>query len=84
MSTPLSSYKRLIAQGSMSGFTWAPVYVCYGNNNRTNMLRVPLGGGRVECRAADMSTNLYLGAFRIDTHHPSLHLAPLWRKAGQR
>jgi glutamine synthetase len=46
----------------MSGFTWAPIYVCYGNNNRTNMLRIPLAGGRVECRAADISSNLYLGA----------------------
>ncbi|MGB3494289.1 MAG: type III glutamate--ammonia ligase [Elainellaceae cyanobacterium] len=58
----VNSYKRLVRQGSMSGFTWAPVYICYGNNNRTNMLRIPLAGGRVECRAADISTNLYLGA----------------------
>ena len=58
----VNSYKRLVARGSMSGFTWAPVYVCYGNNNRTNMLRIPLAGGRVECRAADISSNLYLGA----------------------
>eukprot|EP00850_Spirogloea_muscicola_P000890 SM000003S11135 [mRNA] locus=s3:1180064:1183731:- [translate_table: standard] len=61
----VNSYKRLIAQGSMSGFTWAPVYVCYGGNNRTNMLRIPMSGGRVECRAADISTNLYLGAAMI-------------------
>jgi glutamine synthetase len=58
----VNSYKRLVARGSMSGFTWAPIYVCYGNNNRTNMLRIPMGGGRVECRAADISGNLYLGA----------------------
>lgn len=61
----VNSYKRLVARGSMSGFTWAPVYICYGNNNRTNMLRIPLAGGRVECRAADISTNLYLGAAMI-------------------
>jgi len=61
----VNSYKRLVRQGSMSGFTWAPVYVCYGNNNRTNMLRIPMGGGRVECRAADIATNLYLGAAMI-------------------
>ncbi len=61
----VNSYKRLLRQGSMSGFTWAPVYICYGNNNRTNMLRIPLAGGRVECRAADISTNLYLGAAMI-------------------
>ena len=61
----VNSYKRLVPRGSMSGFTWAPVYICYGNNNRTNMLRIPLGGGRVECRAADISTNPYLGAAMI-------------------
>ncbi|MEO0349565.1 MAG: type III glutamate--ammonia ligase [Cyanobacteria bacterium P01_A01_bin.15] len=61
----VNSYKRLVRKGSMSGFTWAPVYICYGNNNRTNMLRIPLGGGRVECRAADIATNLYLGAAMI-------------------
>ncbi|RZM79902.1 type III glutamate--ammonia ligase [Leptolyngbya iicbica LK] len=61
----VNSYKRLIRKGSMSGFTWAPVYICYGNNNRTNMLRIPLAGGRVECRAADIATNLYLGAAMI-------------------
>jgi glutamine synthetase len=61
----VNSYKRLVPKGSMSGFTWAPVYICYGNNNRTNMLRIPLGGGRVECRAADISTNLYLGAAMV-------------------
>jgi glutamine synthetase len=58
----VNSYKRLVAQGSMSGFTWAPVFICYGNNNRTNMLRIPSAGGRVECRAADISCNPYLGA----------------------
>ena len=61
----VNSYKRLVAQGSMSGFTWAPVFVCYGNNNRTNMLRIPSPGGRVECRAADISCNLYLGGAMI-------------------
>ena len=58
----VNSYKRLVRKGSMSGSTWAPVFVSYGNNNRTNMLRVPLAGGRVECRAADISCNPYLGA----------------------
>jgi glutamine synthetase len=58
----VNSYKRLVKRGAMSGSTWAPVFACYGNNNRTNMLRVPMGGGRVECRAADSSMNSYLGA----------------------
>jgi glutamine synthetase len=58
----VNSYKRLVKQGSMSGLTWAPVFACYGDNNRTNMLRIPRGGGRVECRAADSANNPYLGA----------------------
>jgi glutamine synthetase len=58
----VNSYKRLVRQGSMSGFTWAPVFICYGNNNRTNMIRVPMAGGRIECRAADIACNPYLGA----------------------
>ena len=58
----VNSYKRLVVQGSMSGFTWAPVFICYGNNNRTNMLRIPAAGGRVECRAADSACNPYLAS----------------------
>lgn len=58
----VNSYKRLVMKGSMSGFTWAPVFVCYGNNNRTNTIRVPRDGGRVELRAADSACNPYLGA----------------------
>lgn len=58
----VNSYKRLILRGSMSGFTWAPVFVCYGNNNRTNTVRIPLAGGRMELRAADSACNPYLGA----------------------
>jgi glutamine synthetase len=57
----VNSYKRLVRQGSMSGSTWAPVFCCYGNNNRTNMLRIPSAGSRVECRAPDIACNPYLG-----------------------
>jgi glutamine synthetase len=58
----VNSYKRLVLKGSMSGFTWAPVYVSYGGNNRTNMLRIPMGGGRVECRMPDIGCNMYLAS----------------------
>ena len=58
----VNSYKRLILKGSASGFTWAPVFRSYGDNNRTNTLRVPRDGGRVELRLADSSCNPYLGA----------------------
>lgn len=58
----VNSYKRLVLKGSMSGFTWAPVFLCYGNNNRTNTVRIPKSGGRVELRVADSACNPYLGA----------------------
>ncbi|MBS1870032.1 MAG: type III glutamate--ammonia ligase [Actinobacteria bacterium] len=58
----VNSYKRLIKSGSMTGFTWAPVYISYGANNRTHAFRIPMGGGRVECRAVDIACNPYLGA----------------------
>jgi glutamine synthetase len=58
----VNSYKRLVKTGSMTGFTWAPVYISFGSNNRTHMLRIPMGGGRVESRAVDTSCNPYLAA----------------------
>jgi glutamine synthetase len=58
----VNSYKRLVKTGSMTGFTWAPVYISYGNNNRTHMLRIPTGSPRVESRAVDTSCNPYLAA----------------------
>jgi glutamine synthetase len=61
----VNSYKRLVRQGSMSGSTWAPVFMCYGSNNRTNMIRIPSMGGRIECRAADIACNPYLGSALI-------------------
>ena len=61
----VNSYKRLVLRGSMSGFTWAPVFCCYGDNNRTNTIRIPLGGGRMELRAADSACNPYLGAAMV-------------------
>lgn len=57
----VNSYKRLILKGSTSGYTWAPCFVAYGNNNRTNTVRIPGGGGRVELRSADSACNPYLG-----------------------
>ena len=61
-SPTVNSYKRLIRKGGMSYYSWAPVFNCYGGNNRSNNLRVPMSGGRVECRAADSSCNPYLAA----------------------
>ncbi|GJD40724.1 type III glutamate--ammonia ligase [Methylobacterium bullatum] len=58
----VNSYKRLVRQGSMAGFSWAPVFNSYGSNNRTNSVRVPAGGGRCESRNADGAVNPYLAA----------------------
>ena len=38
------------------------MFQSYGDNNRTNTLRIPRGGGRVELRLADPMCNPYLGA----------------------
>ena len=46
----VNSYKRLIPRGSRAGFTWAPIYVTYGYNNRTNMMRVPWVRPEIEAR----------------------------------
>jgi glutamine synthetase len=58
----VNSYKRLVKTGSMTGFTWAPIFRSYGGNNRTHMLRIPLTSPRVESRAVDATCNTYLGA----------------------
>ena len=59
----VTSYKRLVT-GSRSGATWAPVFISYGFNNRTQMLRIP-AAGRIEDRTVDGSCNPYLGATAI-------------------
>lgn len=61
-SPTVNSYKRLVRQGSMTTFSWAPVFNSFGSNNRTNSIRVPMKGGRCESRNADGSLNPYLAA----------------------
>jgi glutamine synthetase len=56
----VNSYKRLVRKGLMSYYSWAPVFNSYGSNNRTNSLRVPMVGGRIESRNADAACNPYL------------------------
>jgi glutamine synthetase len=60
----VTSYKRLVAGGAQSGSTWAPVYISYGYNNRTQMLRIP-APGRIEDRTVDGSCNPYLAATAV-------------------
>ena len=45
--------------GSRSGFTWMPAFITYGDNNRTQMLRVP-EPGHVEDRSISSAFNPYL------------------------
>jgi glutamine synthetase len=57
-----NSYQGLIAQGDLADFSWAPVLVAWGKNNRSAMLRLPGNRYCVENRAVDMSNNPYLAA----------------------
>lgn len=58
----VNSYKRLVRRGLMGYYSWAPVFNSFGTNNRTNSVRIPMAGGRVESRNADSSCNPYLAA----------------------
>jgi glutamine synthetase len=59
----VNSYKRLVVGRSLTGATWAPAYICYGNNNRSGMIRGP--GGRIELRLPDGSANPYLATAAV-------------------
>lgn len=56
-------YKRLLVgpglYSARSGFTWTPAFISYGDNNRTQMLRV-CGPGHIEDRTVSAGCNPYL------------------------
>ena len=54
----VNSYKRLVVGRSLSGATWAPAYIAYGDNNRSACVRIP--HGRLEVRLPDSGCNPYL------------------------
>ncbi len=60
----VNSYKRLKVGTTASGATWSPIWISYGYNNRTQMLRIP-GPGRIEDRTIDGSCNPYLAAAAV-------------------
>ena len=66
----VNSYKRLTTTAGTptSGATWSPIFITYGANNRTQMLRVP--GGHVEDRTVDGSCNPYLAMARDPGRRP--------------
>ncbi len=59
----VNSYKRLVVGRSLSGATWAPAYVAYGDNNRTACVRIP--HGRLELRLPDSGCNPYLACAAV-------------------
>jgi glutamine synthetase len=59
----VNSYKRLVVGRSLTGATWAPAYISYGDNNRSAMVRVPKG--RLELRLPDGSCNPYLATAAV-------------------
>jgi glutamine synthetase len=59
----VNSYKRLVVGRALSGATWAPAFISYGDNNRTSMVRIPYG--RLEMRLGDGSANPYLAAAAV-------------------
>ena len=59
----VNSYKRLKLGSTTSGATWSPVWISYGFNNRTQMLRI--NPGRIEDRTIDGSCNPYLAAAAV-------------------
>ena len=59
----VNSYKRLVVGRSLTGATWAPAYISYGDNNRSCMVRVPKG--RLELRLPDGASNPYLATAAV-------------------
>ena len=54
----VNSYKRLMCGASLSGTSWAPAFIGYGDNNRTTVARVVYK--RIEWRLPDSAANPYL------------------------
>ncbi len=58
----VNSYKRLMV-GTAERPSWAPVFIAYGDNNRSAMVRIPYG--RLEIRIGDSAMNPYLATAAI-------------------
>jgi glutamine synthetase len=63
IATPtVNSYKRLAPRLADGTISWSPVWVAYGDNNRSCMLRLPRNRPAIEDRAVDAAANQYLTA----------------------
>src|SRR3954447_690562 len=60
----VNSYKRLKMGSTTSGATWSPVWISYGYNNRTQMLRIP-ARRRIEDGTIPGSPNAHLGGTAV-------------------
>jgi glutamine synthetase len=62
-SPTVNCYKRLqvgaALTGSLSGYTWVPAFISFGDNNRTQMIRTP-EPGHFEDRTVSSACNPYL------------------------
>jgi glutamine synthetase len=63
VATPtVNSYKRLAPRLADGTVSWAPVWVAYGDNNRSCMLRLPRNRPCVENRGVDSAANTHVTA----------------------
>jgi glutamine synthetase len=66
----VNSYKRLLGQQQAGQVREAPAYICWGRNNRSAMVRLPMykpnkdAATRIEIRSPDSACNPYL-AFAV-------------------
>jgi glutamine synthetase len=67
---------------SLTGSTWAPAYISYGDNNRSAMVRIPKG--RLELRLPDGACNPYLATAAVIAAGWTASSAARPRRAAQR
>ena len=78
-SPTVNCYKRLqmgpALTGSRSGYTWTPAFITFGDNNRTQMLRIP-EPGHVEDRSISSGVQPVSRHRRLSRRGPRRHRAP--------
>ncbi len=85
-SPTVNCYKRLqmgpALTGSLSGYTWTPAFISYGDNNRTQMLRVP-EGGHVEDRSISSAVQPLPRHRRLSGRRAGRHRPPARSRRAQ-
>ncbi|CAM5316632.1 Type I glutamate--ammonia ligase OS=Streptomyces fumanus OX=67302 GN=GCM10018772_00710 PE=3 SV=1 [Streptomyces fumanus] len=88
----VNSYKRIWGgtERTAGAGGEAPSYICWGHNNRSALVRVPMykpgktGSARVEVRSIDSGANPYLDLRRPPRRRPQGHRGGLRTPAGRR